>query len=391
MVTSTLAWAVPEFVRYSQTSGSPEPTNHMSELGCEQLTTPMPEASACSASNPSAICPVADTELPPPLAPPGAVTVVAAAGTLTVTGAAGAALAVGVPFPDGEVLPGVGVPAAVGLPLAGVAAAGATGAAGPGGGGAKPAATPALAVPVDAPVPVPVDDDDDCEGTAIMDTCAVPSPGADGGHDRVTEVTAAACPAATVARLAAGWVDKANRATAASASSTPPRSAKRRIMTPRPYRGDRPSRATGSAARACSPGASGVPAFLLRRGRPQRWRRARQVRRRPSATVLTRLRARPDSRRHPGRRARRSDRAAPPGPPAPTRRCRDSSPLAYRPAGRRPAGGSRAAGPPRGGAAPASGAPGWGLPPPPPLPQSPTMSHGACSPKASSPWPCGSP
>ena len=88
----------------------------MSELGCEQLTRPMPDESACSASNPSAIWPLADTALPPPLAPPGAVTVVGAAGTLTVTGAAGPAVA-GVPLLVGEALPGVGVPAAVGLPL----------------------------------------------------------------------------------------------------------------------------------------------------------------------------------------------------------------------------------------------------------------------------------
>src|ERR1700677_3648111 len=94
MVTSTLASAVPEFVRYSQTSGSPEPTNHMSELGCEQLTRPMPDESACSASKPSAIWPVADTAVPSPSLPPGAVTVVAAPGTETVTGAAGAAGAV---------------------------------------------------------------------------------------------------------------------------------------------------------------------------------------------------------------------------------------------------------------------------------------------------------
>src|SRR5579863_8890770 len=90
MVTSTLAWADPEFVRYSQTSGSPEPTNHISELGCEQLTRPMPVESACSASNPSAICPVADTDVPAPSPPPGAVSVDGAPGTATVTGAAGA-------------------------------------------------------------------------------------------------------------------------------------------------------------------------------------------------------------------------------------------------------------------------------------------------------------
>src|SRR5277367_1067814 len=111
MVTSTLAWAVPEFVRYSQTSGSPEPTNHMSELGCEQLTRPMPDELACSASNPSAICPVADTDAPAAASPPGAVIVVAAPGTATVTGAAGAA---------GAVLAGVVL--AVDLPLAGCVA-----------------------------------------------------------------------------------------------------------------------------------------------------------------------------------------------------------------------------------------------------------------------------
>src|SRR5277367_2531793 len=100
MVTSTLAWAVPEFVRYSQTSGSPEPTNHMSELGCEQLTRPMPDELACSASNPSAICPVADTDAPAAASPPGAVIVVAAPGTATATGAvlAGVVLAVDLPF-----------------------------------------------------------------------------------------------------------------------------------------------------------------------------------------------------------------------------------------------------------------------------------------------------
>ncbi len=250
MVRSTLAAAVPEFVRYSHTSGSPEPTNHMSELGCEQLTRPMPDESACSASNPSAIFPVADTDVGRRRPRRGAVTVVAVPGAETVTGAVGAVFGRRRALAGRAVLPGVGVPAAVGLPLADVVAAG-RGAAGTELTVAEPAATP----PADLAVA-----DDACAGTAIMDTCAVPPPGADGGHDRVTDVTAAACPAATVARLAAGLVDKAKRVIAASASSTPPRSAKRRIMTPRPYRGDRPTRATGSAARACSPGASGVPA-----------------------------------------------------------------------------------------------------------------------------------
>src|ERR1700689_1585528 len=123
MVTSTLAVAVPEFVRYSHTSGSPEPTNHMSELGCEQLTRPMPDESACSASNPSAIRPVADTDVPAPSPPPGAATVVAAPGTATVTGADAAVPAVEAPV-GGVLLPGVA------LPLADFVAAGATGAAG---------------------------------------------------------------------------------------------------------------------------------------------------------------------------------------------------------------------------------------------------------------------
>ncbi len=72
---------------------------------------------------------------------------------------------------------------------------------------AEPAGTapPVLAVPAD-------DDEAACEGTAIMAMCAVPAPGAEGGHDLVTDVTSAACPAGTVARLAAGLVDMANTA-----------------------------------------------------------------------------------------------------------------------------------------------------------------------------------
>src|ERR1700722_3576609 len=124
MVTSTLASAVPEFVRYSQTSGSPEPTNHMSELGCEQLTRPRPDESACSASNPSAIFPVADTPGPAPAPPPGAATEVAAPGTATATGAAGAVFAVEALL-LAVVPPGVGAaPPAFCLPSAGVVAAG---------------------------------------------------------------------------------------------------------------------------------------------------------------------------------------------------------------------------------------------------------------------------
>src|SRR6202522_2418157 len=156
MVRSTLAVAVPEFVRYSHTSGSPAPTNHMSELGCEQLTRPMPDESACSASNPSAIRPVADTELPPPLAPPGAATVVAA--PATVTGAEAAVPAVEAPL-AAVLLPGVA------LPLADFVATGAAGAAGT----ELTVAEPAAALGV-------VADDDACVGTAIMETFAAPSP-----------------------------------------------------------------------------------------------------------------------------------------------------------------------------------------------------------------------
>src|SRR5258708_35944243 len=55
----------------------------MSEPGWVQLTTPVPDASDCSASNPSAILPVAATAVPPP---PGAVTAATAPGVDTVTG-----------------------------------------------------------------------------------------------------------------------------------------------------------------------------------------------------------------------------------------------------------------------------------------------------------------
>src|ERR1700722_14770397 len=149
MVRSTLASAVPEFVRYSHTSGSPEPTNHMSELGCEQLTRPMPDESACSASNPAAIRPVADTDAAAPSPPPGAATVVAAPGAATLTGAGAAGVAVEAPLPAGALLPGVGVPPGVALPLADLAAGGVAGAVGAAGTAltvAEPAAPPPAAL-----------------------------------------------------------------------------------------------------------------------------------------------------------------------------------------------------------------------------------------------------
>ncbi len=76
----------------------------MSEPGWVQLTSPVPDASDCSASNPSAIWPVAATAVPPP---PGAATVVTAPGADTVTGGVAFASADGLP-PD-EALPAAGV------------------------------------------------------------------------------------------------------------------------------------------------------------------------------------------------------------------------------------------------------------------------------------------
>ncbi len=64
----------------------------MSELGCEQLTRPIPAEVACSASNPSAIWPVTANAVPAASPSAGAVTVVAAPGSETVTDAAGALL-----------------------------------------------------------------------------------------------------------------------------------------------------------------------------------------------------------------------------------------------------------------------------------------------------------
>ncbi len=70
MVTFTLAATFPVFIRYSRVcvapSDCPAPANHMSDPGCVQLTSPVPDASDCSASNPSAIRPVAATAAPSP-------------------------------------------------------------------------------------------------------------------------------------------------------------------------------------------------------------------------------------------------------------------------------------------------------------------------------------
>src|SRR6516164_3846010 len=95
MATLTLAGRSPVFIRYSRTCGAPSsvpvPTNHMSEPGCVQATTPVPKASNCSASKPAAIGPVAATAVPPSPAAAGAVTVTSAPGVDTVTGGAAAA------------------------------------------------------------------------------------------------------------------------------------------------------------------------------------------------------------------------------------------------------------------------------------------------------------
>src|SRR3981189_250574 len=99
----------------------------MSEPGCVQLTSPVPDESDCSASNPSAILPVAATAVPPS---PGAVTVVTEPGVDTVTGCAALAFT----SAEVEVLPDDA------LPLPAVAA-----------GAARTALN--VAAPVDAPAP----------------------------------------------------------------------------------------------------------------------------------------------------------------------------------------------------------------------------------------------
>ena len=107
-VTPALAARSPVFIRYSRMveapAPAPVPANHMSEPGCVQLTTPMPEASDCSASKPSAIWPVAATAVPPKLVAVGAVTTVSVPGADTV--AVWAAAAGMVDFPAGVAVPG---------------------------------------------------------------------------------------------------------------------------------------------------------------------------------------------------------------------------------------------------------------------------------------------
>src|SRR6185437_8746746 len=174
MVTSALAVRFPVFMRYSQTweapSDCPVPTNHMSEPGCVQVTTPVPDASVCSASNPSAIWPFAATSAPPP---PGTVTDVTVPGAVTVTGLASVAFVVAAVFGAATIPLNVAVP--VGVVEVGFAVA-------------DPEAAPELAVP-------------DCiAGSAIIETCGAVPPGAAGGQDRVMDVTAVCWPPGTVTR-----------------------------------------------------------------------------------------------------------------------------------------------------------------------------------------------
>src|SRR5690348_3111351 len=86
----------------------------MSEPGWVQLTRPMPDASDCSASRPSAIWPVAATVEPPV---PISVSSATVPGADTVTGPAGlaCALAEGLPFDllPFDVVPEVAVPDAL--------------------------------------------------------------------------------------------------------------------------------------------------------------------------------------------------------------------------------------------------------------------------------------
>src|SRR5258708_1700941 len=178
----------------------------MSEPGWVQLTSPVPAASDCSASNPSAILPVAATAVPPP---PGAVTAATAPGVDTVTGC--------VPL----VFPAAGVA---------VFAAGA----------ARTALN--VAAPVEVPAPDPAVAA--CEGRATIEIRAAAEPGADGGQDLVIDVTAAIWPDCTVAPPAAGRVTHATANKTAIASSAAPGRARRRIRTRPPPSTAYPTRAS---------------------------------------------------------------------------------------------------------------------------------------------------
>src|SRR5215469_121664 len=178
---------------------APLPTNHMSELGWVQPTRPMPVASACSASKPSAIWPVAATAVPLCPAVPfaaGAVTVVSAFTVDTVTGCG--------PDPPGVAATALSV--AEPVPV-----------------------NPALAAAVAAWR----------DGMAIIAMCAAPVFGAGGGQDLVTDVTAAMCGVGcAVACGLRGSVRQATAYTTASTSSTAPKSPNRRITSLRPNPAD---------------------------------------------------------------------------------------------------------------------------------------------------------
>src|SRR5580700_3251067 len=195
----------------------------MSELGWVQLTMPMPAASACSASKPSAIWPDAATAVPPcpevPVAA-GAVTVVSVLTADTVTGC-------------GADPPGV---AETGLSVA------------------EPVpVNPAVAAAVAARR----------DGRAIIAMCAAPLFGAGGGQDLVTDVTAAICGAGSAAACGLrGSVRHATAYTTASTSSTAPKSPNRRITRLRPNPAGYPRPACGPGvpgARGGARGASAVP------------------------------------------------------------------------------------------------------------------------------------
>jgi hypothetical protein len=174
----------------------------MSDPGCVQLTRPVPDASACSASNPSAIRPVAATAAPPP---PGAVTVATVPGAVTVTGRGA--------FAGADDLPLAVLPEDVLPPLAAA-------------GVARTAVN--VAAPLDVADPE-LTDPALAGGSASIEIRAVPAPGAAGGQDLVTDVTAALWPPCAAALDVPGWVTQAITKTRTSASSTAPGSAKRDV------------------------------------------------------------------------------------------------------------------------------------------------------------------
>ena len=173
----------------------------MSELGCEQLTRPMPAGVACSASNPSAIWPVTASAVPAASPADGALTVVAVPGSEGNRRGRRGLVAGAVFVADGvSVADGV----FVGVFLAGLAAAGEATAAGTALSTAEPVETRA------GPGRRRLD------GTAIIEDASSPRPAPPGGQDLVTDVTAAP----VGPRPPAGWTlpswSRGNAATMAS-------------------------------------------------------------------------------------------------------------------------------------------------------------------------------